>query len=171
MKGLIISIAVLVSSVAGSPEEAVPGKIEVKEAEKLWGKEINFEALEIPGELLSDTGTFRAYDRVFLAKSLSENLGYVVMTKAMGRFEYFDYALYYSNDLLIENVVVSKYRSSRGAAICSKGWLKQFKEYDGKSLAVGDDVQAISGATISANSITNDIQRSHRLMRILMERK
>ena len=124
MKGLIISIFVLVSSVAVPAEEAVPGKIEIKEAEKLWGKEVNFEALEVPGDLVSDTGTFRAYDRIFLAKSASQNLGYMLVTKAMGRFEYFDYVLYYSNDLLVENVVVTKYRSSRGAAICSKGWLK-----------------------------------------------
>ena len=169
MKGVIILISIFVSLVAGSQTDLVPGKTESKEAGKIWGKEINFEALEIPAELLSDSGTVLEYDKVFLVKSESENKGYILMTKAAGRFEYFDYALFYSNELKVVNVIVTKYRSSRGAAICSSGWLKQFKDYDGKPMKVGEDIQAISGATISANSITSDIERCHRVMGILTD--
>jgi len=50
--------------------------------------------------------------------------------------------------------------------ICSKNWLKQFIGYQGNPLRYKADIDGISGATISANSITSDIQDVHKYMRL-----
>ena len=42
-----------------------------------------------------------------------------------------------------------------GGEISSKKWLEQFVGYKGGALKYGDDIQAISGATYSASSITH----------------
>ncbi len=73
-------------------------------------------------------------------------------------FEYFDYAIIMDQNISIKRVVIFNYQSSRGFEICSKAWLKQFNAYDGRdTLLVGEDIDAISGATYSVNAITNDI--------------
>jgi Na+-translocating ferredoxin:NAD+ oxidoreductase RnfG subunit len=42
--------------------------------------------------------------------------------------------------------------------IGSRKWLKQYSGYSGGELKYGKDIQTISGATISANALTRDIQ-------------
>lgn len=73
-------------------------------------------------------------------------------------FEYFDYAILFNDSPMILKVFIINYESSRGYEICSKHWLQQFELYDGEStVSVGDDIDAISGATVSVLAITNDI--------------
>jgi Na+-translocating ferredoxin:NAD+ oxidoreductase RnfG subunit len=49
-----------------------------------------------------------------------------------------------------------------------KGWLKQFIGYDGKEkLEYGKNIDSISGATISANAITYNVQESCRYLDLI----
>uniref|UniRef100_UPI00321789D6 FMN-binding protein n=1 Tax=uncultured Draconibacterium sp. TaxID=1573823 RepID=UPI00321789D6 len=82
---------------------------------------------------------------------------YVVITQAKGRYELFDYLLAVNLDLEVEKVRVLKYRSEHGNEIASKKWLEQFVGYSSGELKYKKDISAISGATISAKSITADI--------------
>lgn len=82
---------------------------------------------------------------------------YVIITQAEGRYEMFDYLVAVSSDFKIEKVRVLKYRSENGSEICSKKWLQQFIGYGGGELRYKKDISAISGATLSAKSITADI--------------
>ncbi|MCK4920537.1 MAG: FMN-binding protein [Bacteroidales bacterium] len=60
------------------------------------------------------------------------------------------------------------YQATHGQEVTSPGWLKQFVGYDGiKSLVVGREIDAISGATISADAITMNLQRRIRFVRAL----
>lgn len=142
-----------------------PGKHEIKEAEKIWGDGIEMVALDIPESIRKDSALFRDYDRIFYVEEASRKKGYLIMTRALGRFEYFDYAIFSSTGPEVLNIIVTKYRSSKGAAICSKSWLRQFEGYKGQPIRVGEEINAVSGATISANSITSDIQRCYKLIR------
>ncbi len=73
--------------------------------------------------------------------------------------EYFDYYCILDRDGKIILVSIFNYQSSHGQQVRSKGWLKQFKDYGGNTgLTYGKNIQAISGATISARSLTEDIQ-------------
>jgi len=83
--------------------------------------------------------------------------GYIVATSARGRYDYFDYLVIFNTDLIVLNVRVFEYRSDHGYEICNKKWLKQFENITGCGIHYGKDIDAISGATISAASLTGDI--------------
>lgn len=73
-------------------------------------------------------------------------------------FEFFDYFIIYNISNSILNLSIYNYEASHGQEITAKGWLKQFRGYDGSgNLEVGKEIDAISGATISVNSIVDDI--------------
>lgn len=75
-------------------------------------------------------------------------------------FEYFDYMILTGPEGIIRSVRVFNYQSTHGHEICSRGWLRQFVGYDGSEpLTVGKNVDAISGATISTNNISYDIEK------------
>jgi Na+-translocating ferredoxin:NAD+ oxidoreductase RnfG subunit len=74
--------------------------------------------------------------------------------------EYFDYFAILDKKKNILEIKVYNYAATHGAEVCSKGWLKQFKGYNGsKALRYGKDIDAISGATISGTAITGDVTK------------
>ena len=75
-----------------------------------------------------------------------------------GKSEYFDYFILFDASPAILSVEVFNYEATHGQEITVKGWLKQFNGYRAdKELVAGRDVDAISGATTSVNSISSDI--------------
>lgn len=71
-------------------------------------------------------------------------------------YEYFDFLMLLDTSLQVVHVEVVNYQAQYGYEICNKRWLKQFNGSNGKQLAYGKDIQALSGATISASAITDD---------------
>ncbi len=110
-------------------------------------------------------------DRIFLLRWQEQILGYLFSTRAMGRYEYFDYSILFSADVTVMGLTVTAYRSSHGAAICQKKWLDQFKGYRGEELILGKQIDGIAGATISANSLLTDIRRAHQLIGHIKDQK
>mgnify|MGYP001054885151 CR=1 FL=1 len=100
----------------------------------------------------------------------SISIGYLVVTTARGRYEYFDYCVIYNNDLTIRNIEILVYRSDHGHEIANKSWLNQFSGEKGCSLLYGDQIDAISGATFSASSITADINKHCSLLQSLQDK-
>jgi len=92
----------------------------------------------------------------FTCASLLGNY-YAIFTESMGRYEFFDYLVITDNTGTVQKVSVLKYRSEHGGEIASKKWLSQFENFSGDTLIYGEDISVISGATISATSITRDI--------------
>lgn len=73
-------------------------------------------------------------------------------------FEYFDYYIIFDSQINVILVDVYNYQATHGQEITVKGWLKQFIGYNTtKNIAVGKNIDAISGATISVNGIVDDI--------------
>ncbi|NNC69353.1 MAG: FMN-binding protein [Flavobacteriaceae bacterium] len=91
----------------------------------------------------------------FTIVSGDQKLGYAFVDKAPSKTDEFDYLVLFDADLIIKKTKVLVYREDYGGEIGSKRWLKQF---NGKSckerLKYEKDIIAISGATISANSMT-----------------
>lgn len=82
--------------------------------------------------------------------------------------EYFDYFMFFDSRAMVTSVRVYNYQASHGHEITARGWLNQFTRYDGsKKLEVGKDIDAISGATVSAVGIAEDIQAKSELLRKL----
>lgn len=84
--------------------------------------------------------------------------------------EYFDYYILYNTQLMVSNVKILRYLASHGQMVSAPAWLKQFRGYKpGQPLEVGMQVDAISGATISVNSITFDIRKNSSILKQLVK--
>jgi len=103
-------------------------------------------------------------DKFFKVFDGDKHLGFAVYTSAVGRYDKFDYMIIYNLNYELELVKILVYRSEYGAEITAKNWLKQFHHKQTDSLKYGSDIQAISGATFSAISITKNINRINKLM-------
>ena len=95
-------------------------------------------------------------------------LGYAYISKAPSKTDYFDYLIILDNDLLIRSSKVLAYREDYGGEIGSKRWLKQLVgKTPGDKLIYGDNIAAISGATISVRSMTNAVNQFLSSIKIL----
>ena len=91
--------------------------------------------------------------------------GYLLISKAPSRYDDFDYMLVYNPDLSIKHASILIYRESYGGEIGSFRWLRQFIGYSNKSaFELGNDVQGISGATISCRAAAQGFKKSTALL-------
>lgn len=75
-------------------------------------------------------------------------------------FEFFDYFLLADTAGQVLWVKVFNYQATQGHEVMSRGWLNQFKGLKkDEKVVFGHDIEAISGATVSASAITEDIQK------------
>lgn len=135
-----------------------------KEVGKLFEGEAQFHQIPLAADGEDFPELTREGDQAMSIKVDGEISGYLCSTSAKGRYDYFDYTVIFAKDLSVLSVKVTTYRSSHGAEICSKGWLKQFKGYQGEDIEIGKDVDSISGATLSSTSLVEDMQRVYHLM-------
>lgn len=85
--------------------------------------------------------------------------------------EYFDYFILFDTDARVKSVRVFNYQATHGHGIMSRGWLRQFNGFRGeKKLEPGKNVDAISGATISVQSIIADIELRTKLLSDIIRR-
>jgi len=85
--------------------------------------------------------------------------------------EYFDYLIVFDSAPKVQLVKVYNYQATHGQEMTNKGWLKQFQGYDGtRALTVGKSIDAISGATVSVFSITDDIQEKTRVLKKILSK-
>ncbi|MCB2194552.1 MAG: FMN-binding protein [Bacteroidetes bacterium] len=146
---LILFLVFFATNLIASPPEI--SKKFIKELEKHY-KTDKIETQEI-NELSSSS------DRYFKVFNGDQYLGIVVLTSARGRYDKFDYMLIYNLNLEIELIKILVYRSDYGSEITAKRWLSQFYKKGDDSLKYGSDIQAISGATFSAMSLTKNVNR------------
>ncbi|MCG6189247.1 FMN-binding protein [Maribellus maritimus] len=79
--------------------------------------------------------------------------------QASDGFEFFDYFILFDRNLSISQIKVFNYQATKGHEITARSWLKQFIGYKGESeLLVGKHIDGISGATVSAHSLTADVE-------------
>lgn len=129
---------------------------------KIFGKETNYKEVPIADSLAIDHQIFEVYT----ADTVS---GYSIITRALGckiggcdkpsrdtiAFEQFFFLTAFDKQKNIKKVRVLEYTSDHGYQIANKGWLKQFEQE--KSFTVGQNIDGISGATISVKSITKGV--------------
>jgi hypothetical protein len=166
MKAIIITLALSIFTLPELPDQEncqISGK-EKKLVTGTFGK--NAEAGSLPpvepGTGLR--GNLHPGDCIHIITRERDTAGFLLSTRAKGRFDYFDYSVLYSVSLQVEEVLVTVYRSTHGAAICRKSWLDQFTGYRGEELVLGKEIDAVSGGTLSAESLVADIRRCHDLM-------
>lgn len=92
-------------------------------------------------------------------------LGFGYIGNAPSKTATFDYLVLFDKDFIIVKTSVLVYREEYGGEIGSKRWLQQFNggSSEGPSYKYIEDIIPISGATISAQSMTraiNELMRS-----------
>jgi Na+-translocating ferredoxin:NAD+ oxidoreductase RnfG subunit len=101
-------------------------------------------------------------------KNQNNLIGYYYTGKAFGKVDYFDYLVIFDKELSIKKIKILAYREDRGGEIGSKRWLKQFiGKTPQNSMVYNKDIMGISGATISAKSITNQLDKLMKTIHIL----
>lgn len=108
----------------------------------------------------------------FKIKNNNILLGYYYVGQAYGKAAYFDFIVIFDTNLIVSKVKILVYREDHGGEVGSKRWLKQFI---GKTvtndLKYQKDIAAISGATISAKSMTNEVNKLLKTIGILNHKK
>jgi hypothetical protein len=118
-------------------------------------------------------------------QSDNEVLGYACYTSAFGcriggcaapgspnvdGYEAFDYIVIYDKDMSILKVDIANYGGQYGYEICRKNWLAQFI---GQTMGfrLEDNIDGISGATVSASYLIDDLNQVGKTLKILQESK
>ena len=120
----------------------------------------------------SSTYTINSTSDNFYSISESEKIiGYLIVQSEFSKYKKFDYFIIYNNFAEILKVEILNYRESHGFEICNKRWLKQFIGNNSDSkFEFNSKVDAISGATISVNSLKTSIfKQTQTLKRIINE--
>jgi hypothetical protein len=89
--------------------------------------------------------------------TIGANTASVVLSSAKGRYENYDYMIILNPGYEIVDIKILKYRSEYGYEISNKGWLKQFYNKPGIRFEYRKNIDSLSGATFSAQSLVNDI--------------
>jgi len=128
-----------------------------KSALKILKKELKSEELQIVGSY-DLTEKLQSGRHIVVYSLKSENRDYyAVFSESKGRYDMFDYVVVTDKEGTVSQVKILRYRSEHGGEIASKKWLEQFVGFQGGQLQYEKDISAISGATLSAQSITRDI--------------
>ncbi|WNW02236.1 FMN-binding protein [Tenacibaculum sp. HL-MS23] len=99
-------------------------------------------------------------------------LGFAFIDKAPSKTDEFDYLVLLDKELIVIKTKILIYREDYGGEIGSKRWLKQFIGKTSKdTLKYEKDIIAISGATISASSMTIAVNTFLQNLEILHQNK
>ena len=118
------------------------------------------EVIEIDVELAKTLPLHFNDDNFFKILSDKNLIGYFYYGQAPTKIDVMDYVVIFDENLIIKKIKVLAYREDYGGEICSKRWLKQFNKlsmYD--SITYRQEIKGISGATISARSMTLTINK------------
>lgn len=105
----------------------------------------------------------------FTIQNSEEIIGYYYLGQGFGKADYFDFIVIFNKDLIVSKMKVLVYREDHGGEIGSKRWLKQFIGKSPEEELSYNDVIAISGATLSARSITEETNKAIKTIAILKE--
>ena len=161
MKKFVFVICFLISSLllhASDYPKLVQKRIEKTLVKLFPTMVVELKEMAVSTELTSVYSAIREV-KVSRLKSTDYNLGYACFASSKGKHDYFDYMVIFDRELVIKQVQVLIYRSSYGGEIMSKSWLKQFiGKANGQEMTMDKDIDGISGATLSAPSITQGIK-------------
>ncbi len=94
-------------------------------------------------------------------------IGYALLDNVKGKSMPITFIAIYNNHGEIVNAAVIKYREAIGGEVERKSWLKQF--FGKNATSPYDDIDGISGATISVDSVTKGIQKLTLLLAVIRD--
>lgn len=160
MKKISILFIITIICISADLPPGIVKKMD-KAIQLLWeNQEIKKETIVLSNQ--QNVPTELQLSKLLVANKLT---AFLAVSRAKSRVDYFDYMIVFNLDLSIKNIQILAYREEYGGEIGSKRWLKQFEgKKSADEMKFGDDIQGISGATISATSITVNIQEISNFM-------
>ncbi len=147
--------AVLYATVEEAAKRAFPEATTFKERElQLTADEMK--ALPADAGIAARALRFRA----LTALQGDKSIGIVVIDAVIGKFDLIDYAVGLDPSGKLRSVEILAYRESHGYEVRLPAWRKQFVGKDKRDkLRVSEDINNISGATMSATHVTDGVRR------------
>ena len=139
---------------------------------KLWPEQIISKELVKISSTTKEKLSFKLDDKtIYKVTNQKESDSYIYLSKGFGKMNEFDYMVVFNQDLSILKVKVLVYREDQGGEIGSNRWLKQFLgKSNPEEMKFGHDIQNISGATMSARSLTEDVKKVVKRMNELRQK-
>lgn len=153
---LLISLLTIATQVeAFQLKKSILKKVKKELVKTFDDKSLVLESIPVSNEVNAKLHKTIAKDHLNKIIKDSEVIGYAYIAKAPSKTDEFDFLIILDKNLIIKKANVLIYREDYGGEIGSKRWLKQFiGKTSGKQLKYTKDIIAISGATISALSMT-----------------
>ncbi len=104
---------------------------------------------------------------VFKSVKNDSTVGYGIVDNVYGKLKPITFLVVFNNNGDIIDTEILKYRESYGGAVKNKNWLNQFVGKDPEKINFGKEIHGISGATISAKSVTKGIKKLSMLFEII----
>ena len=166
----IILLLITVQVHAVQLSKSITKKVQKVLVKTFDDKDLALEAIAITDEVNAKLVQKITNNSLFKIRKNEEVVGYAFIDKAPSKTDAFDYLIIIDTNLIIKKANVLIYREDYGAEIGSRRWLKQFI---GKSssdhLKYEREIIAISGATISARSMTIAINTFLKNLSILQQ--
>lgn len=167
MKLLLITVLVVLSQSFGL-SKSIQKKVNKQIIETYKVEEFTFTEMVIDSQVAETLPSAFGKDNLFKIEANESLLGYAYVSKAFGKVDYFDYLVLFDKDLIILKTKILVYREDYGGEIGSKRWLKQFiGKTQNDELRYGDNIAAISGATISVQVMTKAMSDLLKSLKIL----
>ncbi|MDB4107583.1 FMN-binding protein [Bacteroidia bacterium] len=139
---------------------------------KLFGKEMTYQEV-------STSDSIAINHQLFRLTNTDTITGYSIITRALGckiggcdkpstdslSFEQFYFFTAFDAQKNIKKVRVLEYTSDHGYQIANKGWLRQFE--GGSLFFLNENIDGLSGATISVKSIIDGVNKQNDIVRSL----
>ena len=149
-----ILIIILLSGVSSRAQGLVLDDMLQKKINKVLKKEYPLQN-DIDYQLIKKENNRIIYEII----NNQEDIGYFALCRAKSMYDVFDYAIFFNSQTRIKTIKIFRYNEDYGYEIAAKWFLKQFFEKQGgNDMYYGNDIDGISGATISAKSVTSDIK-------------
>src|SRR5579871_5567298 len=98
--------------------------------------------------------------RAWTARQAGATLGHVLIDEVIGKHELITYAVGIAANGVVRGVEILDYREARGGEIRDPRWRAQFVgKRQGSTLRLEQDIQNISGATLSCRHVTDGVRR------------
>ena len=151
---LIISSFHFIPAPGGKSLYDITKKRADKEMSKFWqDDDYDLTRIELPNQ-----PGFELYSVTQGSLNLTS---YVVFDEAPSKVDTFVYMVIFNVDGVIEKVSVLLYKENYGGEIASKRFLRQFEgKSNGQNMKFNQDIDGISGATLSVQSITHAVKKN-----------
>lgn len=117
----------------------------------------------------SGVAVSRAEQPVWRALRGDSPLGFVILDEVIGKHELITYAVGIGKEGKLRGVEILDYREPHGGEVRDPRWRAQFAgKRSGDALRLGEDIQNLSGATLSSRHITDGVRRLLALHELLL---